>query len=126
MSSPPSTPKPALVGRRRWPPWGTKVAGLIVASVILGWVFTWAQSKTYQADRTAGFWFGMVHGAVMPAALPCLLAGKDVPIFTANNTGRTYKLGYVFGINFCGVVFFGLGFRPAHRKEGSAAAGVGP
>ena len=114
MSSSPSTPGP-----RRWPPWLTKVAGLIVATVILGWVFAWAQSGSYQADRTAGFWMGLVHGAVMPAALPCLLVGKDVPIFAPNNTGRRYKLGYVFGINCSGIVFFGLSFRPSQGKEGA-------
>ena len=114
MASSPSTPGP-----RRWPPWGTKVVGLIAATVILGWVFAWAQSRSYQADRTAGFWLGLVHGAVMPAALPCLLAGKDVPIFAPNNTGRGYKLGYVFGINCSGIVFFGLSFRPNQGKEGA-------
>ena len=112
MSSPPSTAAP-----RRWPPWATKVAGLIAATVVLGWLFAWAQSKSYQADRTAGFWLGLVHGAVMPAALPCLLAGKDVPIFASNNTGRGYKVGYVFGINCSGIVFFGLSFRPNRAKE---------
>ena len=80
----------------------------------------------YRAGTTAGFWQGTVHGALMPASLPCLLAGKDVPIFTANNTGRTYKIGYVFGINFCGVVFFGLAFRPSRPKQCAAEAGEKP
>jgi hypothetical protein len=102
------------------------VAGLVVASVILGWAFTWAQLKTYRADQTAGFWIGLVHGAVMPAALPCLLAGKDVPIFTANNTGRTYKVGYLFGINCCGMVFFGIGFRTNQGKQRASATGAEP
>ena len=122
MSSPPSSPEPARVGPRRWPPWGTRVASLVLASLILGWGFAWAQSRSYQADTTAGFWLGMVHGAVMPAALPCLLAGKDVPIFAANNTGRTYKVGYLFGINCSGLVFFGLGFRPTRPSERGAEA----
>ena len=98
------------------------MVGLIAATVVLGWVFAWAQSKSYQADRTAGFWMGLVHGAVMPAALPCLLAGKDVPIFAPNNTGRAYKLGYVFGINCSGIVFFGLSFRPNQGKAGARDA----
>ena len=122
MSSPPLPPEPARVKPRRWPPWGTRVAGLIVATLIIGWAFAWAQSGSYQADRTAGFWLGLVHGAVMPAALPCLLAGKDVPIFAANNTGRTYKVGFLFGINCSGMVFFGLGFRPNPPKERPAEA----
>jgi len=105
--------------RRQWLAWGTKVGGLTAATIILGCVFAWAQVKSYQADRTAGFWTGLVHGAVMPAALPCLLAGKDVPIFAPNNTGRYYKLGYVFGINCSGIVFFGLSFRPNQGKVGA-------
>jgi hypothetical protein len=92
------------------------VLGLIAATVVLGWAFAWAQSGTYSPDRKVGFWIGLVHGAVMPAALPCLLAGKDVPMFAPNNTGRNYKLGYVFGINCSGIVFFGLSFRPPPRK----------
>ena len=108
------------------PPWGMKVVSLIVSALVLGWGYAWAEPKCYRADTTAGFRFGMVHGALMPAALPCLLVGKDVPIFTANNTGRTYKLGYVLGINFCGVVFFGLAFRPTRRSERVAEAGGEP
>jgi len=119
MSFPPSTTDPDHGAPRRWPAWGTKVVGLIAATVVLGWVFAWAQFRSYQADRTAGFWMGLVHGAVMPAALPCLLAGKDVPIFAPNNTGRAYKLGYVFGINCSGIVFFGLSFRPNQSKAGA-------
>ena len=123
MSSSPSITEPARVGRRWLPPWLAKASGLIVASVVLGWAFAWAQSGSYGADRKAGFWVGLVHGAVMPAALPCLLAGKDVPIFNPTNTGRTYKIGFLFGINACGVVFFGLGFRPASPKARGAGAG---
>jgi hypothetical protein len=118
MSSSPSTLEADRGAPRRWPAWGTKVVGLIAATIVLGWLFAWAQSNSYQADKTAGFWMGLVHGAVMPAALPCLIAGKDVPIFAPNNTGRGYKLGYVFGINCSGIVFFGLSFRPNRPKPG--------
>ena len=57
--------------------------------------------------------------------MPSLLEGEDVPIFAANSTGRNYKLGYIAGINGCGLIFFGLAFRPQKEKEhapgGSAA-----
>jgi hypothetical protein len=36
--------------------------------------------------------------------------GQDVPIYAPTNTGRGYKLGYIAGINGCGLVFFGLTF----------------
>ena len=52
----------------------------------------------------------MVHGALMPLAMPNLLVGNDVAIYAANNTGRTYKLGYSLGVNLCGLIFFGFFF----------------
>jgi len=62
----------------------------------------------------------------MPAALPGLLFGKDVPIFAPSNTGRAYKLGYVFGINCSGIVFFGLTFRQNKQPAGSRKAPDAP
>jgi len=47
----------------------------------------------------------------MPAALPALVLGKDLPIYAANTTGRTYKIGYIVGLNLCGALFFGIAFR---------------
>lgn len=58
--------------------------------------------------RPAGLGRGMVDGALMPMTFPALLAGKDIPIYTVNNTGRGYKLGYIAGVNLCGAFFFGL------------------
>jgi hypothetical protein len=54
---------------------------------------------------------GIVHGALMPVALPSLLLGNDVPIYATTSTGRIYKLGYIAGINLCGLLFFGTAFR---------------
>ncbi len=47
----------------------------------------------------------------MPVALPTLLMGRDVAIFAPNNDGRGYKIGYILGINLCGLVFFGTAMR---------------
>jgi len=47
----------------------------------------------------------------MPVALPGLLMGKDLPIYAPVNSGRLYKLGYIAGINLCGLLFFGVLFR---------------
>jgi hypothetical protein len=116
MSSATTTLEPVSPWRRRLRAWGTKIASLVVAGLIFGWGYTWAGPRFYGPDRTAGFWLGTLHGALMPTALPCLLLGKDVPIFTANNTGRTYKLGYIAGINLCGLIFFGLTFRQSGQK----------
>ncbi len=85
--------------------------------LLLGWVYAWAAPRLYRTENTAGFWLGTTHGALMPVALPSLLMGKDVPIYAPTNSGRAYKLGYIAGINVCGLVFFGLAFRPAGRNK---------
>jgi len=43
-------------------------------------------------------------------ALPSLVLGQDVDIFAANNSGRRYKIGYICGINLCGLIVFGSAF----------------
>lgn len=65
----------------------------------------------------AGFGRGVWHGAIMPFALPKLLAGQNVAIYAVSNTGRTYNLGYITGINLCGLIFFGLLFRTLYRRR---------
>ena len=45
--------------------------------------------------------------------------GKDVDIFDANNSGRGYKLGYIVGINVCGLLFFGSVFWRRPKKNQS-------
>lgn len=66
---------------------------------------------------------GLLHGAMMPAAWPTLIAGADQEIYAARNTGRPYKLGYSLGVNLSGLVFFGILFlgiggakRPRQRQ----------
>ena len=50
-----------------------------------------------------------------------LLVGKDVAIYSENNTGVGYKLGYTAGVNGCGAVFFGLFFWRLRRLKKWAA-----
>lgn len=68
-------------------------------------------------SHPAGLVRGMVQGAMMPMAMPNLLFGRDVVIYSANNTGRTYKLGYTLGTNVCGAIFFGLFFWRIRRLK---------
>jgi hypothetical protein len=63
-----------------------------------------------KGNQPAGFGLGMVHGALMPLALPRLATGGDVAIYALNNTGRSYHLGYTLGVNLCGAAFFGFSF----------------
>jgi hypothetical protein len=99
--------------------WTVKLASLVVAGVLSGWLYVWAEPRLYRPEVSAGFWCGTLHGALMPVALPSLVMGRDVPIFAVNNSGRGYKLGYIAGINLCGLLFFGLAFRkPRPGKPG--------
>jgi hypothetical protein len=97
-----------------WRYWMRKVLlvklRLVIAGILLGYVYAWASPLVYPKDRPLGFLFGVAHGGLMPMAMPSLIIGKDVEIFAHNNNGRFYKLGYICGINACGLLFFGFGF----------------
>lgn len=118
MTIAPTEPQPAAGGFPTFSRWLRKAVSLVVAGLVFGWVYSWAAPRLYRPEVKAGFWPGALHGALMPVALPSLVMGKDVPIFTANNTGRPYKLGYIAGINLCGLVFFGLAFKGPKPKPG--------
>jgi TM2 domain-containing membrane protein YozV len=95
-----------------------RAARLILLGILLAVFYAWGASRFYPSQGVAGFWHGTLHGALMPMALPALLAGRDVPIYADRNTGRPYKLGYIAGINACGFVVFGLLFlKPRPRQH---------
>lgn len=103
--------------------WLSKIVSLVISGVILGFAYDWAAPRFYRPEQRPGFWMGALHGALMPVAAPSLLMGKDVPIYAPTNTGRSYKLGYIAGINGCGLLFFGLAFyQPNRRPPGAPAA----
>ena len=88
----------------------TKSIMIIAICVILGVAQAWMASNSYKPNQVAGFPIGIWHGMLMPAALPGLLMGQDLPIYAPNNTGRTYNIGYAMGVNGCGTLFFGVAF----------------
>ncbi len=90
--------------------WTIKIVALVLFSVFLGAAYDWSAKRYYGQDHVAGFYSGLTHGAMMPAALPTLLTGKDLPIYATNNVGRGYNIGFILGINACGTLFFGLAF----------------
>ena len=94
-----------------------KIVGLTIMAIALGLVQGWASASTYKPDHVAGIRTGLLHGMLMPAALPGLLLGADLQIYASNNTGRPYNIGYIFGINTCGFLFFGFGFWRPHRRR---------
>ena len=83
---------------------------ILAVAMCVGWALNRSASFLNKDLCPAGFGRGMVHGALMPLAMPNLLVGNDVAIYAANNTGRTYKLGYSLGVNLCGLIFFGFFF----------------
>jgi hypothetical protein len=108
---PMSEPSPTPAVHRNL--WSKKIAIFLIITVLFGWAYSWASSRAFPKDKTFGFGYGMLHGALMPLALPSLLLGRDVEIFAADNSGRPYKIGYICGINACGLAFFGpLFWRP--------------
>lgn len=86
-----------------------KIVTLVVVGLAFGAAYDWALPWAYPKEPV-GFGYGMLHGAMMPISLPTLLIGKDVAIYAQNNSGRLYKIGYICGINLCGLVFFGAAF----------------
>jgi hypothetical protein len=82
---------------------------LLVAAVIIGSLFHFIAREAHRL-QPSGFKAGVLHGALMPLALPNLLVGDDVDIYARENTGRLYNLGYTMGVNGCGLLFFGFFF----------------
>ena len=100
----------------------------MIAVVATGFIWV-VQRSSESFDRTtepAGFSRGILHGALMPLALPNLLIGRDVTIYVSNNTGRLYKLGYTVGVNGCGLVFFGFFFWRLNRLRKRLRPMAGP
>jgi Mg/Co/Ni transporter MgtE len=89
---------------------------MVMLGLVLTIFYKWAVPRFHPREGPAGFACGMLHGAIMPMALPALAAGQDVVIYAEQNTGRTYKLGYTIGINLCGLVVFGTAFWTPGRK----------
>lgn len=99
-SAPPSRRRRILLRILMW---------LLVATII-GWFMNRSARNLRHAAHPAGFGQGVLHGACMPLTLPNLVIGQDVAIYAESNTGRTYKLGFVTGVNISGLFFFGLFF----------------
>jgi hypothetical protein len=97
---------------------------LLLAAFAIGCVLHFVIPVVQRSGQPAGFVRGLLHGALMPCALPNLLVGNDVTIYAQNNTGLTYKLGYTTGVNACGALFFGLFFWRVNRwrKRGNGQA----
>ncbi|PWU18705.1 MAG: hypothetical protein C5B50_08395 [Verrucomicrobia bacterium] len=86
-----------------------RLACLLLAATCIGWTLENIERRMGKSGP-AGFRRGLIQGALMPMSLPNLLIGRDVTIYSQNNSGIPYKLGYTMGVNGCGVIVFGLFF----------------
>lgn len=92
-----------------------RVASIILLAFVIGWTLNQISLRLDRGQRPAGFARGLMQGAMMPAAMPNLIVGHDVAIYSTNNNGVFYKLGYTMGVNSCGAVFFGAFFWRVNR-----------
>ena len=93
----------------------TRILTIVVVAATMIWVVQRSSAALDNSVEPAGFSRGLLHGALMPMALPNLLLGRDVAIYAESNTGRFYKLGYTAGVNGCGLIFFGFFFWRVNR-----------
>ncbi len=87
-----------------------RVASSIALALGVAWLCGVAMKFDARLATPPGFGRGLLHGAMMPAAWPALMAGSDQEIYAAHNRGRFYKVGYSLGVNLSGAVFFGIVF----------------
>ena len=96
---------------------GRLAVTLVIALFLARIAAHWMQGDV-KRPSPAGLGRGILHGAIMPLAMPGLLIGNDADIYSASNTGRSYKLGYTLGVDLCGAAFFGWSFfRLSHWKK---------
>jgi hypothetical protein len=115
------TPPPSRLSKNVFQHWARKILTTAVVTIVFGWFYGWASPWAFPKDKTPDFKYGMLHGALMPLSLPSLLMGKDVMIYAPGGTARAYKIGYICGINICGLFFFGAAFRgPTSTKSGKS------
>src|SRR5882724_2439842 len=101
---------PASSNHARWRKFVLRFASFLVLATLISWTLNRTSNSLERSPLPAGFGRGVLQGALMPMALPNLLIGNDVTIYSARNTGLPYKLGYTVGVNMCGALFFGVFF----------------
>jgi hypothetical protein len=84
-----------------------RIGAFLLAAALIGVTLNHVAASLDRSAHPAGFARGVLQGALMPMSFPNLLVGRDVTIYSQNNTGVSYKLGYTTGVNACGALFFG-------------------
>src|SRR3954467_15023725 len=104
-----------MVGKKRsWPQRlmqiGIRLGVVFLIAIVVGWLLNHTQAALERSQKRAGFGRGLIQGALMPMSMPNLFVGHDITIYSQNNTGVSYKIGYTAGVNICGAIFFGVTF----------------
>ena len=102
-------------GGRQWWRIPLRVVLVLLLAAAIGGILNRLSATLERSARPAGFSRGVLQGALMPMCMPNLLLGRDVIIYSQNNTGVRYKLGYTVGVNGCGALFFGVLFWRLNR-----------
>ena len=105
-----NSPEEPRFRSRAWWKIPLRLLFILLLATLVGWTLNRIAVSLERSARPAGFARGMIQGALMPMAFPNLLVGNNVTIYSQNNTGVTYKLGYTLGVNVCGTFFFGFAF----------------
>src|SRR6266568_219848 len=104
-------PRPAAwPNQNKWWKFGYRLVLFLILASLIGWTLNRISNSLERSSQPAGFGRGMLQGALMPMAMPNLLVGNNVTIYSTHNTGLHYKLGYTMGVNMCGALFFGFFF----------------
>ena len=111
----PQTQAKAPTKPRLWRRVVARLIAIAAVATIMVWVVQQSSARLDTSGEPAGLARGLLHGALMPMALPNLLIGRNPTIYALNNTGRLYKLGYTAGVNGCGLIFFGFFFWRLNR-----------
>ena len=101
-----------------------RVIAILIVAAAIGALLNRVSASLERSARPAGFSRGVLQGALMPMSMPNLLFGRDVAIYSQNNTGLSYKLGYTSGVNGCGAIFFGFVFWRFGRWRNQTRADV--
>ena len=64
--------------------------------------------------KTYGFWYGLLHGFILPFSFIGSLFDDSIAVYAINNTGAWYDFGFAFGAS---IIFGGSGKGASRKKK---------
>ena len=77
---------------------GTKY--LLLVPVVLLLASCNAGNEQFTAESPAGFWYGLLHGAISVITLVIHIFNDSIGVYETNNTGGLYDFGFLLGVIF--------------------------